>query len=80
MLMLLSLQDRVWFNLILTCSDENRTEALEAVSEGSRLMPVPRADVAARVGRNTTTVNDDPQDDKAYAGKYLDDGKNELNC
>ena len=57
---------------------EDGAEALEAVAERTRIVPVVRANVATRIGRNSTAVDNDTENDEAGAGQDLDDGQYKL--
>lgn len=59
--------------------NEDAAEALEAIAESFTVTPVGEANVAASVGRNTTHIDDNAQNDEANACQDLDDGKDELN-
>lgn len=56
--------------------DEDGTKTLEAVVEGTGVVPVLGTNVATL--RATTTDQDDTQDDETDNGSDLDDGENEL--
>lgn len=58
--------------------DENGTESLEAIAERTWLVPVVSTNVASGIGRNSTAVNDNTEDDEADNGSDLDDAKNEF--
>ena len=59
--------------------DEHRAETLEAIAEG-RLgsLPVSSTDVATIVGRHTSAVDNDTEDDEANTGGDLNDAEDEF--
>ncbi len=58
--------------------DENGTESLEAIAKCTWLVPVVSTNVASGIGRNSTAVNDNTEDDEADNGSDFDDAKNEF--
>lgn len=62
------------------CRDKDRAEALKAVRECARIVPVVRADVTTRICGDTTAVNDNGEDHETDDGSDLNDGQDELDC
>jgi len=58
--------------------DEDGTESLEAITERTWLVPVVSTNVASGIGRNSTAVDDNTEDDEADNGSDLDDAENEF--
>jgi hypothetical protein len=61
------------------CSNEDGAETLEAVLEGSWVVPVLESEVATVIGWDTTAVDDDTKDDETNDSDNLDRAENELN-
>ena len=60
-------------------SDEDTTEAVEAVQEGGpRCVPVSGTNVASVVGWDTTTVDDNSENNETQTGSDLDDTDDEF--
>ena len=58
--------------------NEDGTKSLEAIAERTWLVPIVSTNVASGIGRNSTAVDDNTEDDEADDGSDLDDAKNEF--
>lgn len=58
--------------------DEHGAEALEAVSNRTRVVPVSRPNIPSIISGYTTTVDDDSEDDEASTSQDLDHREDEL--